>query len=212
MSTRRRAIDFSSCANVVGLCLGALSRPYISKIDILEEIIEVANPSLYHSFLMEGYYIGDHKKKHEYHFPNDFSLPPQAKVTIYCCANSHQHPHKMDDQRMESKDPLQPVLFWRTRNGSLRQADVLNNAYDMVTLFSPQGNPISSCSQWKNESSISSRTGILSTNFITVLRGILLSLRFHVLLLALYCLQTMPHFFPIGYWVAFFLDCLERWA
>lgn len=123
---RRRVVEFLGCDNVLALAVGHLSRPVVTRIDLLAEVIIVRNPSLSHALSMSGYSVTDHSKSHCFVFPDDFILPPQKEVTIYCCPKNIQH--------SPSRRGGELVLLWKNKNGALRQAEVLNNDYDRVFL------------------------------------------------------------------------------
>jgi hypothetical protein len=92
--------------------------PYVANINLLDETIEIYNPSS-QDHPMEGYYLHDYHQSHRYNFPSDFILPSQSSVTLYCCPGKYGP--AVDSSQRER------VLYWRNNDGSLRKKEVLNN-------------------------------------------------------------------------------------
>ena len=169
---------------------------------LLDETITITNPSFYAAIALMGYFISDHKKNHKYSFPPEFVLSPQSSVTLYCC------PMKISSKPLNNSSE---VLYWKNKDGSLRQAEVLLNDYDKVFLYNAQNVLISSCYQQKNSAPHSSRYGAIDNTFHSLRRLLIIVCRVVFILVHGYYSRNESSVLVQGFWGAFALDCLARY-
>lgn len=97
--------------------------PYVSSIDVIDEIVIISNPS--NSIIdLTGYTLCDLKKRHAFKFP-PCKLDGNSDIRIYCCPGlKHKH-----------FEFIEPYLLWTNSDGSLRRKEVLNNGISLFSLY-----------------------------------------------------------------------------
>ena len=95
--------------------LPSSSLPFISSIDLLEEIIILYNPSS-SSFFLENFTLSDSYKKHIYKFPESSKISSFSFLVVDCCPGKRKEIEEKED-----------YLLWRNNDGTLRKKEVLNN-------------------------------------------------------------------------------------
>ena len=196
----RRSYDYTGLVNFLGTIVASYHQPYISSMSLLDETITITNPSFYAAIPLKGFFISDHKKNHRYNFPSDFILSPSSSVTLFCC------PMKISSKQSPSLD----VLYWKNKDGSLRQAEVLLNDYDKVFLYNAQNVLISSCYQQKNGNPHSSRYGTIDPTFHSLRRLLVIICRIVVVVVHGYFALSESAVLVQGFWGALAIDCLAR--
>lgn len=120
------------------LWLGTPPPPYVAHVNLLEETVVVRNPAQRHAVDLSGHSIRDKGRKHLFEFPSGFTLQPQTEVTISCS------PGLLDANDLEERRAV-PHLLWRTAQGHLRKAHVLNDLGDTVLLLDEDGREVAAC-------------------------------------------------------------------
>ncbi len=88
--------------------------PYISSIDVEDEILTIFNPSP-KSVNLSHYYVKDDKDLHQLTFPEGTEIESKGVLYIYTCPGAHKGAFE------------NPNILWRNMDGSLRRKEVLNN-------------------------------------------------------------------------------------
>jgi len=99
--------------------------PYIQDIDLLEELIVVANPSSSARDL-SGWRVSDDHGRNKFVFPPGTSVSGRGVLNLYCCAKGKM---KGDGEgEGEGHGGLKtPFIFWTNKDGSPRMKNVLND-------------------------------------------------------------------------------------
>ncbi len=100
-------------------------RPFISGIDLEQEILILNNPSN-EPVSLENYSVQDSKHLHIYKFPSDTTIEPNSVLYLYTCPGGSHGSGELN----------RPFVLWKNTDGSLRKKEVLNNGkLDMVYSF-----------------------------------------------------------------------------
>ncbi len=88
--------------------------PYISSIDVEDEILTIFNPSP-RLVDLSHFYVQDDKAIHKLVFPVGTEIESKGVLYIYTCPGAYRGTFEM------------PNVLWKNLDGSLRKKEVLNN-------------------------------------------------------------------------------------
>merc|ERR1711871_92633 len=116
--------------------------PFISDIDLKDEMIQVRNPSSTICNL-SGWHISDDEKRNSWTIPANTTIPPRGSLHIYCCAKGEHMRHLKE-----------PNLFWTNKNGTRRMKNVLNDDGEKISLLRPDKTFVASCEKRPGEEAV----------------------------------------------------------